>query len=121
MPIVSIGSLDQTRFQELVTRKRAVSAVLSTLILVIYFGFILILAFRRDLLALKVGEHLTLGVPVGLAVILSACVLTAPMWLNCKSCWKRKLPILPATASAMKSLPAYTRAWPLRKSTPAIR
>lgn len=35
MPIVSIGSLDQTRFQELVTRKRAVSAVLSTFILAI--------------------------------------------------------------------------------------
>ena len=84
MPIVSIGSLDQTRFQELVTRKRAVSAVLSALILVAYFGFILILAFRRDLLALKVGEHLTLGVPVGLAVILSACVLTGiyVAWAN---------------------------------------
>jgi len=84
MPIVSIGSLDQTRFQELVTRKRAVSAVLSALILVVYFGFILILAFRRDLLALKVGEHLTLGVPVGLAVILSACVLTGiyVAWAN---------------------------------------
>lgn len=84
MPTVSIDSLDQARFRELVTRKRAVSAVLTTLILTIYFGFILVLAFRRELLALKVGEHLTLGVPVGLAVILSACVLTGiyVVWAN---------------------------------------
>jgi len=52
--------------------------------LAIYFGFILVLAFRKDLLAVKVGEHLTLGVPVGLAVILSACVLTGVYvsWAN---------------------------------------
>lgn len=84
MPTVSAGSLDQARFQALVAKKRAVSAVLTTLILAIYFGFILVLAFRRDLLALKVGEHLTLGVPVGLGVILSACVLTGVYvaWAN---------------------------------------
>jgi uncharacterized membrane protein (DUF485 family) len=54
------------------------------LILGIYFGFILVLAFRKDLLAIKVGEHLTVGVPVGLAVILAACVLTGiyVAWAN---------------------------------------
>ena len=84
MSTVSASRLDQQRFRELVARKRAVSAMLTALILVVYFGFILVLAFRRDLLALKVGEHLTLGVPVGLAVIISACVLTGVYvaWAN---------------------------------------
>lgn len=84
MSTVSMSRLDRARFQELVSRKRAVSAILTTLILVVYFGFILVLAFRRDLLALKVGEHLTLGVPVGLAVIVTACVLTGiyVVWAN---------------------------------------
>lgn len=61
-----------------------ISVILTVLMLVIYFGFILVLAFRKDLLAVRVGEHLTLGVPVGLAVILSACVLTGVYvsWAN---------------------------------------
>lgn len=84
MKTSSPSRLDQTRFRELVARKRAVSATLTTLILTVYFGFILVLAFRRDLLALKVGEHLTMGVPVGLAVIVAACVLTGVYvaWAN---------------------------------------
>lgn len=84
MPIVSINSLDQAKFHDLVRRKRAVSMILSVLMLAIYFGFILVLAFRKDLLAIRIGEHLTLGVPVGLAVILSACVLTGiyVTWAN---------------------------------------
>jgi uncharacterized membrane protein (DUF485 family) len=84
MSTASASRLDQERFRELVARKRVVSAILTVLILVVYFGFILVLAFRRDLLALKVGEHLTLGVPVGLAVIVSACVLTGVYvaWAN---------------------------------------
>lgn len=84
MPTVSINSLDQSKFQDLVRRKRAVSVILSVLMLGIYFGFILVLAFRKDLLAARVGEHLTMGVPVGLGVILSACVLTGiyVTWAN---------------------------------------
>lgn len=84
MPTVSISSLDHDRFQNLVRRKRTVSVILTVLMLGIYFGFIFVLAFRKDLLAAKVGEHLTMGVPVGLAVILAACVLTGVYvgWAN---------------------------------------
>lgn len=78
--------IDQAKFQDLVARKRSISIILSALILSIYFGFILVLAFRKDLLAAKVGEHLTMGVPVGLLVIISACVLTGiyVSWANSK-------------------------------------
>lgn len=77
-------SLDQAKFERLMARQRGMSVTLTTLMLAIYFGFILILAFRTDLLAAKIGAHLTLGVPVGLFVILSACVLTGiyVRWAN---------------------------------------
>lgn len=76
--------LNQAKFQRLVSRQRGMSVSLTALMLAIYFGFILILAFRRDLLAAKIGAYLTVGMPVGLLVILSACVLTGiyVRWAN---------------------------------------
>jgi uncharacterized membrane protein (DUF485 family) len=45
--------------------------------LVIYFGFILLVAFAKPLLATKIGDGVTsLGIILGLGVILSAVVLT---------------------------------------------
>lgn len=81
---VPIHSIDQAKFQELVAKKRAISLTLSICMLCIYFGFILVLAFRKELLSAKIGEHLTAGVPVGLLVILSACILTGiyVSWAN---------------------------------------
>jgi uncharacterized membrane protein (DUF485 family) len=43
----------------------------------IYFGFILLIAFDRDLLATRFGDGvMTLGIPLGLGVILSTLLLT---------------------------------------------
>ena len=52
--------------------------------LAIYYGFILVLAFAKDVLAAKIGEGLTVGIPIGALVILSACVLTGiyVAWAN---------------------------------------
>jgi uncharacterized membrane protein (DUF485 family) len=45
--------------------------------LIIYFGFILLVAFAKPLLATKIGGGVTsLGIVLGLAVIVSAFVLT---------------------------------------------
>ncbi|NDY58319.1 DUF485 domain-containing protein [Desulfovibrio sulfodismutans] len=76
--------IDEAAFRSLVRAKWTVSLILTVLILAIYFGFILVLAFAKDLLTTKIGTHLTLGLPVGLGVILSACVLTGiyVYWAN---------------------------------------
>lgn len=76
--------IDQHEFQGLVRKRWSVSLSMTALMLVIYFGFILLLAFNKAVLAQKVGEHMTLGIPVGLGVILSACVLTGlyVRWAN---------------------------------------
>ena len=44
--------------------------------LVIYYGFILLVAFAPRLMAIPVIGQVTLGFPLGLGVILSAIVLT---------------------------------------------
>ena len=48
--------LRSPRFQELVRQRDAVCLDLSIVMLVIYFGFILLVAFAKPLLATKIGE-----------------------------------------------------------------
>lgn len=78
------SKIDQAEFQELVRKKWTISLILTAIMLGIYFGFILVLAFGKAILATKIGEHMNVGIPVGLGVILSACVLTGiyVTWAN---------------------------------------
>src|SRR5208337_2901933 len=65
------------KFKELVATRKSLGWTLSVLMLVIYFGFILLVAFDKGLLATPLGTGvMTVGIPIGLAVILSAFVLT---------------------------------------------
>ncbi len=65
------------RFQELVRQRSGFAWTLSIAMLVIYFGFILLVAFAKPLLATKIGGGVTsLGIVLGLIVIVSAFVLT---------------------------------------------
>ena len=65
------------QFQELVRQRTKFAWTLSIVMLVIYFGFILLVAFAKPLLATKVGGGVTsLGIVLGLGVIVSAFVLT---------------------------------------------
>lgn len=76
-------AIDHDKFQALVRRKWTVSLSLTALMLAIYFGFVLVLAFGKGLLAARVGG-LTLGIPLGLAVILAVWLLTGiyVVWAN---------------------------------------
>ena len=69
--------LRSPRFQELVRQRTRFAWTLSIVMLVIYFGFILLVAFAKPLLATKIGDGVTsLGILLGLGVIISAFVLT---------------------------------------------
>ena len=59
-------------------RKRArLSWTLAALMLVVYCGFILLVAFAPDVLKQRIGDGVTtLGFPLGLGVILVAIALT---------------------------------------------
>lgn len=72
------GLAKDERFEALVARRARFAWMLSAIMLVIYFGYILVIAFRRDILAQPIGDGVTtLGIPVGLGVILAGVALTA--------------------------------------------
>ena len=65
------------RFQELVAKRTRFAWALSATMLVIYFGFIFIIAFAPKSLGTPIGSGITtIGIPLGLFVIVSAFVLT---------------------------------------------
>ena len=69
--------LQNPRFQTLVHERSSFAWILTIAMLVIYFGFILLVAFAKPLLAAKVGGGVTSwGIIIGLGVIISAFVLT---------------------------------------------
>lgn len=70
--------LANPKFAELVRKKSSFAWTLSLIMLVIYYGFIVIIAFDPALLGTPLSANgvMTVGIPVGLFVILSAIVLT---------------------------------------------
>ena len=64
------------RFIELVTARRSFAWKLTILMLVIYYGFIALVAFAPAVIGAKVSGSITVGLVLGIAVILSAIILT---------------------------------------------
>ena len=65
-------------YRQLVRERARFAWTLTVTMLVIYFGFILSVAFARDLLARPVGGGTTtVGIVAGVAVIAAGIVLTA--------------------------------------------
>ncbi len=66
------------KYHELVSKRRRFAIILAVIMLLIYYGFILLIAFNGDFLgqALWEGSVTTVGIPIGLGVIISAFVLT---------------------------------------------
>ena len=65
-------------YAELVRKRSAFAWFLSALVLVIYYGFILVIAFAPKFLGTPIAEGgvTTIGLPIGVGVILSAIALT---------------------------------------------
>ncbi|MFC0388420.1 DUF485 domain-containing protein [Muricoccus vinaceus] len=69
--------LRSPRFQELIRRRSAFAWTLSAIMLGLYFGFVLLVAFAKDLMAVRIGGGVTsLGILLGLGIIATAFVLT---------------------------------------------
>jgi uncharacterized membrane protein (DUF485 family) len=66
------------KYQELKARRMRFGVWLTVAMLVVYYGFILLVAFDKPLLASRIGEGVTtLGMPIGLAVIIFTVLITA--------------------------------------------
>jgi uncharacterized membrane protein (DUF485 family) len=76
--------LDSPEFHHLVARRLRVSLLLSACLFVLYYGYILLIAADKALLARRIGEVTTLGIPLGAGVIVGAWALTAlyVLWAN---------------------------------------
>ncbi len=65
------------KFQELVRKKSSLSWLLSFVMLAIYYGFILVIAFSPATLGQSLsGGVTTIGIPIGIMIILSVFVIT---------------------------------------------
>jgi uncharacterized membrane protein (DUF485 family) len=64
------------KFQELVKKRSRLSWLLTAIMLVAYYGFILVLAFKPEVFRIHISEHTTIGFPIGIAIILLAFALT---------------------------------------------
>ncbi len=66
------------KFQELVSRRSSFGWTLAIIMLVIYYGFILLVAFGKGFLATRIGAGvMTIGIPIAFGVIVIAFILTA--------------------------------------------
>ena len=76
--------LESPDFHRLLARRWRVSLVLTALLFLLYYGYIVLIAVDKPLVSRKIGETTTLGIPLGVAVILGAWVLTAlyVVWAN---------------------------------------
>jgi len=65
------------KYRRLVRSRAATGGALSVLTLTIYFGFIGLIAWNPQFLGAPIGDHVTtIGIPIGVFVIVSAFVLT---------------------------------------------
>jgi uncharacterized membrane protein (DUF485 family) len=84
-PTASRALLESTEFRRLVAIRWRVSMVLTALLFVLYYGYIILIAADRELLSQRIGgAATTLGIPLGAAVIVGAWILTAAyvVWAN---------------------------------------
>lgn len=73
-------------FHELVRKRNNLAWLLTILMFLIYFGFVATVAFNRELLDRHfAGDVTTIGIPIGLGVIISAFLLTGLYVLRANS------------------------------------
>lgn len=68
--------IDHEALDALTAKRFRFALGLTGVMLVVYFGFILLIAFSPDFLATKLIDGLTLGMALGVGVIVSTWVLT---------------------------------------------
>jgi uncharacterized membrane protein (DUF485 family) len=77
--------LDSPELHAVVRRRWVVSLTLTATLFLAYYGYILLVALDKELLARRLGGAVTtLGIPLGVGVIIVAWALTAVyvLWAN---------------------------------------
>jgi len=77
--------LNDPEFRAMAAAKDRISTILTIITLVIYFGFIFLVAFYKDFFGWKIpGTRITAGMPLGVGVIIASWILTGlyVRWAN---------------------------------------
>ena len=66
------------KYKELKAKRTSFGWWLTAAMMVVYYGFILLVAYDKEFLAQKVGTgmHMSLGIPLGVGVIVFTIILT---------------------------------------------
>lgn len=65
------------RYQRLVKARSTFGWTLTLIMMLVYYGFILLVAFNKELLSRRIGDGvMTWGIPIGLFVIVFTIVIT---------------------------------------------
>jgi len=84
MPKSTHEMLESPDFKRLVRGKWTIAIILTIVLFIVYYGYILLIAGNKAFLAQRIGEYTTLGIPIGVGVIVAAWVLTFiyVVWAN---------------------------------------
>lgn len=73
--VASIKELPQ--FKKLVAKRSSFGWMLTWTMMVVYYGFILLIAFNKELLSARMSEGvMTWGIPIGVFVIVFTVIIT---------------------------------------------
>lgn len=66
------------KYQELKAKRSSFGWILTWLMMIVYYGFIVLVAYNKELMSSKIGAGVTtLGMPIGLFVIVFTIAITA--------------------------------------------
>lgn len=76
--------LNSSEFKSLIRKRWLVSGVLLLALFAIYYGFILLIAYQKSIVVIKLDAVTPLGIPLGVTVIVVSWLLTAiyVYWAN---------------------------------------
>jgi len=70
--------VNHPKYQELKSKRSSFGWWLTLAMMIVYYGFIVLVAFDKEFLAQKLGAGvMTVGIPVGFGVIIFTIVITA--------------------------------------------
>ncbi len=65
------------KYQQLVKTRNAYGWLMTIIMLVVYYGYIALIAFDKEFLGMRIGEGVTtIGIPIGIGVIVFTIVIT---------------------------------------------
>lgn len=89
------------RYAELIRRRSRFGWAMAAIMFAAYIGFILLVAFAKPLLATPIGDGVTtIGVPVGLGLIVAAIALTGLYVLRANRRFDRAMAVILRDAGA---------------------